>query len=164
MKRFWCIIVAVTCLSSLASCSKNKDYANDVSALSIYEEISDVLEGTGEYFEFNELHIEQYFPNTDEYDDHYAVYSADVNDINEIGIFKAPDEFYALGMLKSCETYISDMKEHSRAFIASYAPQEIPKLDEAQARRFGQYVVYLVLPDDLSEIVFDRIDEFLSAD
>ena len=164
MKRFLCISLAVIFVSAITSCSRKKDYANDIPVSSIYAEISDLLYGTGEYIEFNELHMEEYFPNTDEYDEHYAVYSADVDDINEIGIFLSPDEFYALGMLKSCETYISDMQEDSRAFIASYAPQELPKLDGAQARRFGQYVVYLILPDNLSEAIFQRIEEILLAD
>ena len=148
----------------LPSCSKRTEYADDVECSQIFDGIADELDDEDQYLEFNSAHLETYFPDTNEYDDHYAVYSADVNDINEIGIFHAADEAYVAGILESCEGYIEDMRENSRAFISSYAPDQLPKLDAAKVRRLGNYVVYLILPEHLSEEVFEKIEDMLRED
>ena len=64
-------------------------------------------------------------------------------------------------MAEACRDYIDDMQEDSRAFIASYAPNELPKLDSAQVRRFGNYVIYTILPDDSAKTVFENVKEAL---
>lgn len=161
MKKLLCIFLCLICLTA---CSRNKSYANDIGCSQLYDGIADELDDGNQYFEFDSTHTQTYFPDTREYDDCYLVYSADVNDINEIGIFHAADEAYVAGILESCEAYIEDMQENSRAFISSYAPEELPKLDGAKVQRFGNYVVYLILPEHLSEEVLDDIEEMLTED
>lgn len=163
MKRFFCVFISLLFILSLCGCSAKKEYADDVSCSTLYEEISEELDDGNQYLEFNSIHMETYFPNTDEYDDCYTVYSADVNDINEIGIFHSDGEYVA-GIFESCQTYIQDMRENSRAFISSYAPDQLPRLDAARVERFGNYVVYLILPEELSEEVIDKIEDILSKD
>ena len=60
-----------------------------------------------------------------------------------------------------CYEYINDLSQNSRAFIASYAPEELVKLDNAEVRRYGRYIVYTVLEAADSERVFEIVENAL---
>ena len=61
-------------------------------------------------------------------------------------------------MLKN---YISDLQENQKAFIASYAPREIPKLEDAEVRRYKSYVIYTVLDENSRLEAFEEINDLL---
>lgn len=159
MKNFLCVIFTLVC-AVLPSCSRS-EYTDTVKCADLGKQMTDTLEDGQEYLEFDSTHRDFYFEDSDEYDDCYLMYSSDTNDINEIGVFHASSDERAEDMLEDCRDYIEDMKENSRAFIASYAPEQLPKLDSATVRRFGNYVIYTVLPEDKAEAVFQRIEESL---
>ena len=54
------------------------------------------------------------------------------------------------------------MQEEQREFIASYAPHELSKLDAAKVKKFGNYVVYTVLPKDTTTTVMDEVERYLN--
>jgi len=153
------ILFACAC-ACLASCARTKytdvTPCKDVSALAA-QELGDGLE----YTEFDASHREFYFTDSELYDDCSLIYSTDTNNINEIGVFHATDEKAAKHLEAKCLDYIEEMREGERAFIASYAPEELPKLDGAKVHRFGNYVVYTVLPKDRSYDVIDKIENSL---
>lgn len=159
MKRFFCIILLTVCLI-LPSCSRS-DYVDEANCADLGGQMTDSLDDGQEYLEFDSNHREFYFDDTEEYDDCYLVYSSDTNDINEIGVFHAPNGDEAKELFETCRDYIEDMQENSRSFIASYAPEELPKLDNAEVRRFGNYVIYTILPEDKAEAVFEKVEESL---
>ena len=103
-----------------------------------------------------------YFEDSHEADDCRMVYSLDTNDINEIGIFHAPNKTEAQDIAEDCREYVEDMRQNSRAFIASYAPSELSKLDGAQVRIYGNYVIYTILPTELIESVFHEVERVLT--
>ncbi len=143
----------------LCSCSRSK-FTDSKACRDIGDGLCTSLSDSQEYLEFDKKHTSLYFDG-EEYDDVYHVYSADTNNINEIGIFHAADEKQAKELLEDCRDYLDDMREDSRAFIASYAPEELPKLDGAEARRFGNYVVYTILPTDSAQKIYDGLKEDL---
>ncbi len=118
------------------------------------------LSDNNEYLEFDATHTSLYFDSED-YDDCHHIYSADTNDINEMGIFHARDSSHADKLWEDCREYLDDMREDSRAFIASYAPEELPKLDDADVWRVGNYVIYTVLPTDKADTLLDKIEKDL---
>ena len=160
MKTVKRLIIVTLAVLSLTSCSR-VGYADNVACSDIGKDTLDTLDDNLEYAEFDEAHVELYFDDTNEYDDYYTVYSTDTNNINEIGIFHASNKDNAEDLADECRDYIEDMQENSRAFIQSYAPEELPKLDGAQVRRFGNYVVYTVLDSDKANAVFESIKENL---
>ena len=95
------------------------------------------------------------------FDDFSVIYSTDANDINEIGIFHCEDEISAKEFFTVLKGYVSDQQENQKAFIASYAPREVPKLDVAEARRYGNYVIYTILDQNAKNEVFDEAKELL---
>ena len=161
MKKILCIILTVISLASLFSCSRAEKYRDDRKCADVGKELTDSLADGEEYLEFDDNHKKFYFDDTEEYNDSYIIYSSDTNNINEIGVFHAPDEGRAKELEESCREYIEDIRETNRSFISSYAPEELPKLDSAEVRRFGNYVVYTVLPTDKIESAFDKIEDSL---
>lgn len=160
MKKLKRSIIITLVLLSLSSCSR-LGYADNVDCSEIGKGALDTLDDDMEYAEFDKTHLELYFDDTDEYDDCYTVYSTDTGDINEIGVFHATSKDNANELAEECREYIEDLQENSRAFISSYAPDELPKLDSAQVRRFGNYVVYTVLDDESADAIFESIKENL---
>lgn len=151
MKRFVCIAIAL-CLG-LLSCSK-QSYTDDLPCKELCFEVLGELDDHKEYAELGDSHREFYFGSDEQYDDCYIAYSTDTNDINELGVFHAANGESAEALFKICMSYVSDLSENSRAFIESYAPGELPKLDAADVRRYGNYVVYAVMSDSEVARVF----------
>ena len=160
MKKSIIALIISLSIVILPSCAR-MSYADDVACEDIGDSIKTSLDESTEYSLFDRAHIDKNLDVSGEYDDFYAIYSTDTNDIDEIGIFHAPTKEDAEDMAEACRDYVEDMQEDSRAFIASYAPEELPKLDDAQVRRFGNYVVYTVLPEDTANAVFESIKEAL---
>ena len=90
-----------------------------------------------------------------------VIYSTSSDDISEIGIFHAVSEEKSLELLDDLTDYLSDLKEEKGAFVRNYLPDEQKKLDGAKVRRFGNYVVFTVLPEAQSNAVFEKIDKIL---
>ncbi len=156
MKKNNLLLLLLCCATLFCSCARS-EYTDEKTCEDVGKSMTDSLEDTQEYYEFDKNHIGLFFDDTEEYDDYYAVYSADTNDINEVGVFHAPDAESADDLAESCREYIEDMRQNSRAFIASYAPEELPKLDSAEVRRFGNYVIYTILPEDKAEAVYEHV-------
>ena len=58
-------------------------------------------------------------------------------------------------------SYLEDQRVTQKAFIESYAPREVPKLEGAEARRYGHYVVYTILSAEDKKAVWDLTDKKL---
>ena len=160
MKKTFCILCVALATLSLVSCSR-KGFKDGIACKDVGNSITDTLNDGKEYLEYDDIHRELYFEDSEHYDDYYLVYSSDTDDINEFGVFHAPNSEHAEDIYEECLDYVEDMKENSRSFIASYAPDEIPKLDSATVRRYGNYVVYTILPKEKANDIFSKIEESL---
>lgn len=154
------VTIALMLSVCLLSACSSRAYSDELPCTDISSAITDSLDDGQEYASFPDSHIDRNFERAS-FDGHAAIYSADAEDISEIGVFHAKDKNSADALVKQCRTYIEDMQENSRAFIASYAPEELPKLDAAQVRRFGNYVVYTVLSEEQSSAAFESIKRAL---
>jgi hypothetical protein len=152
-------LIALALALGLYSCAA--DYADDMDCSEIGRSLADRLDDGQEYTEFESTHREYYFDDTEHYDDCSLLYSRDVNDVSEIGVFHAPDAGSAQELAEDCREYLDDLRTSTRAFVESYAPEELPKLDNAEVRRFGNYVAYAILPTDKTEDFFNSLEEML---
>ena len=59
------------------------------------------------------------------------------------------------------EDYLEDLLEEQSAFIASYAPEELPKLEGAEVRTFGNYTVYAIADDRDRALIFETVEKAL---
>ncbi len=157
MKRI--LAFTLLCLCLLTSCSK-KDFEDGIKCSELGKGVTDTLSDGMEYAHFDDKQRTLITEDSGKYTDFHHVYSTDSNDINEFGIFHAA-EGKAEELAADCERYVKDIQDNSRAFIASYAPEELPKLDGATVKRFGNYVIYTVLPTDKTEKIFKDLEERL---
>ena len=164
MKRLYrlaLVLLTLALASSLCACAKS--YADGRSCSIMSKSLTEALDDGQEYTEFESTHREYYFDDTEHYDDCSLLYSRDTKDICEIGIFHAPDENSAKELVEDCREYLDEMRTSSRAFVESYAPQELSKLDHAQVRRFGNYVAYAILPVEKTEDFFGSLEKMLRS-
>lgn len=160
MKRFFCVLLsAITVL--LCACTQ-RSYSDDLGCANIISSVEKKLSDTQEYEVFGEKHIKYNFDDTEALDDACILYSTDSTDINEIGIFHAANPSYVAELADEVEDYLRDMRTEQRAFIESYAPNEISKLDGSRMYIFGNYVVYTILPTSERDVAIEEIEGLLS--
>ena len=80
--------------------------------------------------------------------------------IDEYGIFRMKEESGIEGMKSAIQDYIDSAK---LSFNENYAPNEKPKLDNAEIRVFGKYVVYAVLSEDDKNVLFSALETALKS-
>ena len=121
------------------------------------------MRSADDYSEYDDDFVEFFFGELSASRDHTILYSKQQNDINEVGIFHAANEEEALEIYEKATEYISELQETQRAFIASYAASELPKLDSATVERYGNYVIYAILPADDREALFSHVESTLKS-
>lgn len=149
MKRLVLILTAVClALALLCACAPEpKEYDLD--------EMASAIEETGSFTDIlNEVTLEMAATlyNVDEslIDDCVVLCSTGAT-TEEIGLFKCADAEAA----KLIEQAAADRAEAQKLAYESYAPGEIPKLDDAVLKRDGVYVFFIVSndPTAVAEIV-----------
>ena len=152
------ILLALVLL--LPSCKK-QEYLDEVSCYDLCEAVIIAEDEIGEYEAYGEDYIEYFFENTSLHNDFRIIYSRESEDIDELGIFHTDTEQKATDLLKIVEKHISTYQKDQRSFIASYAPEELSKLDNAERKVFGNYVVYAIMDEDDKKEAFSVIEEKL---
>lgn len=162
-KLFFCAFFALFLLSLFCSCSgeKAEKYADNVTCRSITEAVEKAVTVDSGYAIYGENQIDLMLSTAEKPSDSSIIYSLLSEDINEFGVFKASDEKEAKRIFEDCENYLETMKDEQSAFIASYAPNELPKLQKAEVRRFGNYVAVAILSDSDRQKAFETVENML---
>ena len=156
------LISTILCLILiLSSCNASSSYRDNVSCKNIATKMLDQVNSFGEVSSYSEDDVQLLCGSTSLFDELSVIYSTDANDINEIGIFHCKDEKSAKEFLTVAKGYINEQQENQRAFIASYAPREVPKLDSADVKRYGNYVIYTILGENAQREAFHEAKELL---
>ena len=161
MKKYSFLFLILVAILLFSGCATEK-YKDDVECKALVLSVTDQMPSELDFRELDESFREFYFEGADGFDDCYIAYSADSEDISEIGVFHAVSDEAAEKIEGVCYEYINDLSQNSRAFIASYAPEELTKLDGAEVRRYGRYVVYTVLNTADAERAFEIIKNTIS--
>ncbi len=160
MKRFLVVLLLMTLL--LSSCAKKeKSYADDLPCSELADTVEEQIPVDFGYETFGSEHLRYYFEDTKLHDDACLRYTVRSEDIGEFGIFHAPNAEARDEIKDLCEDYLEELREEKTTFIESYAPEEIPKLEHAEVRSFGNYVVYAILSDTDRELVFETVEKKL---
>ena len=57
--------------------------------------------------------------------------------------------------------YIKNLQEQKREFLNNYSPEEVKKLNSAEVRCFGNYIIFTVSDPDDKNYVFSKAEELL---
>ena len=159
IKRYLCICL-LSCLAlSLFSCNK-KEYRDGIACSELMEIGSSAAPSGSGYEPMSTGRLGYAFGETD-HDDCAVYVSTATENIDEIGIFHTQSGEKANELSSSIENYLSELLEEKGAFIASYAPTELEKLENSQVRVYGNYVAYAILSRQEQEAFFDAIEDNL---
>ncbi len=159
MKKAILLSIVFTLLFSFA-CSKAPKYRNDLSCEEIMKG-APLTQRSAETYDMYDKDFVDFFFGDIASSDCVVLYSYAQENIDEVGIFRAANEDQITEISASVEKYLSEMKDSQRAFIASYAGEELPKLDSAELRIYGDYVAYAILsPEDMSAF-FEHVENAL---
>ncbi len=81
--------------------------------------------------------------------------------IDEYGVFRALDEKSVDSVKDEIEDYLAFYRESKTASIKQYMPEEMPKLDKAEVKVYGIYVLYVIAADDVRENVYQAVEKEL---
>ena len=91
-----------------------------------------------------------------------AEYTVKINSmgtsVDEYGVFKAKDEDSVKALSEDVQAYLD---ERLATWMDEYMPEEKPKVENAEVRTEGQYVMYAILSDDAKEAVFGALSDAL---
>ena len=78
--------------------------------------------------------------------------------IDEYGIFKAEDD----SQLQQLQTAVSNyLQFRVDTWMVEYMPEEFPKLQNAETKTIGNYVMYAILSDSDKQAVFSAFEKTL---
>lgn len=155
---FLCLVAVFVC--ALSSCGSN-EYRDDVSCESLTDAIREAAPCESGYSQFDADELEYLFGALPLCSEKSVIYSTENTDINEIGVFRTENPDAASEVRDSVLAYIAEMQEDQISFIASYAPAEVPKLEGAEVRVMGNYVIYAVLSKSERNAAFDAAEKIL---
>ena len=78
--------------------------------------------------------------------------------IDEFGIFRAPDEKSVKAVEQEVKDYLQLRKD---IWMDSYMPEEKPKLEKAKTRTCGLYVMYAIAADSERDAMLDSFEKAL---
>ena len=160
MKRL--LILLCGSLLLLSACGAKASYTNTLPCADLADTLEEQIPANLGYETYGADHIQFYFKNNDLYDDLCLRYTARSEDIGEFGILHATDPKACRELEALCREYLETLREEKSAFIASYAPEELPKLEQAEVRAFGSYVTYAILSEEERELFFDTVEKRLT--
>ncbi len=161
-KIIFIIICLCVFIRIFTSCSQ-EEYSDSLSCSELSNALSrEISVPEGEFSQYTTEELKFFFPNQSIYTEAYIIYSADSTDIAELGILRASDEESAKTLYEEVKSYIKNLQEQKQEFLRNYAPNELQKLNSAQARRYGSYVIFTVSDSSEQNNVFEKADKLLS--
>lgn len=157
--KFVALVLCMTALLALCACDGEKintEVAPADIANAIVNEMgsADAMTALDESYITGRMEID--LSNCAEYD--VRLSTASIN-VNEFGVFKAKDVDHVEALDADVQAYLAMRLE---TWMDEYLPEEKPKVENAQVRTFGPYVIYTILSESDSKIAIDTMSEMLT--
>lgn len=160
--RFLALILAIIALIPMAvltSCGSSASYANDVPVSDICTKVDALLTNPKEFALMSADYIKgMMYVDTSKFADYAVKLRASGANVDEYGIFKAPDNSDPELIRETVEAYL---KMRVDTWMPEYMPEEFPKMQSASVKVFGQYVVYCILDEATKANVFSAVESAL---
>ena len=146
MKRIICILLCAAALLCLGACAKKAAWRTDVPLDKLAETVEKHLDG-GSLAAMQESYLKGAMKMDPAI---FAQWLVKINaygaNIDEYGIFKAPDEAGVAAVKQAAEDYLKLRRD---TWMEEYMPEEKPKLTQAEVKVCGLYVIYAIVSDDV---------------
>ena len=147
-----CLLLTLCLLLPLSACGTN--YRNDLTAITLCHAVKNALPAGEGWSEVSKGYIsssdwgEDFLDYLDLTSEHLILISAESDmNVDEIGVFhvaKASDVKAVKGFV---ENYVAAKQQKMKSLLESYNPAELPKLDAADVKVCGNYVLYTILSE-----------------
>ncbi len=145
MKRSICILLCLAALLCLGACGKKAAWRTDVPLSTLAEAVEKHLDG-GSLAAMQESYLKGAMKlDPAIFADWLVKINAYGANIDEYGIFKAPDEAGVAAVKQAAEDYLKLRRD---TWMEEYMPEEKPKLTQAEVKVCGLYVIYAIVSDD----------------
>ena len=145
MKRSICILLCLAALLCLGACGKKETWRTDVPLSTLAEVVEKHLDG-GSLAAMQESYLKGAMKlDPAIFSDWLVKINAYGANIDEYGIFKAPDEAGVAAVKQAAEDYLKLRRD---TWMEEYMPEEKPKLTQAEVKVCGLYVIYVIVSDD----------------
>ena len=156
------IVCIMLLISMLAACGgKSSEVRNDVAVTDVSAAVAAVLSEKDALVSVPET----YFSGSMKMDvSDYEGYDVKINsqgvNIDEYGVFKAKDSTQVAALEQAVKNYLQFRKD---TWMEEYMPEEYPKLENAEVKTVGNYVMYAILSDSSKKSAFDAFEKSLTA-
>lgn len=155
------LIALMLIIATLLSACGGGSVKNDVAVSELGSAIDTAIGSTADLVDAPESYITGSMKldvsNISEYT--VKINSRGIN-IDEYGIFKAADDT----QLQQLQTLVSDyLQFRLDTWMVEYMPEEFPKLESAEVKTVGNYVMYAILSDADRKLAFTAFEDSLKA-
>ena len=151
------VLVIAALVLALALCACGGSSGKDVPVADIVTAVDGVL-GSGETLvEADAGMVEGFMKLTEDGYADCAVKISSSTSFDEYGVFKAADSSQAKTIAGALEAYLQLKLETDMG----YQPEELPKLEKAEVKTSGNYVMYCVLGDSERDAAFGAFENAL---
>lgn len=162
MKKFIALALILASLFTLCACSKGSEtkveYKTDVAVSELSGQVSAVNEGWN-FIAMDESYISGAMKiDVSEYADYVVNINAFGTNVDEYGIFKAKDEASVAAVKEDAENYLQFRLD---TWMEEYMPEEKPKLEKAEVKVCGLYVMYAIVDDATRADAFTAFENAL---
>ena len=158
MKRSICILLCLAALLCLGACGKKAAWRTDVPLSTLAEVVEKHLDG-GSLAAMQESYLKGAMKlDPAMFADWLVKINAYGANIDEYGIFKAPDEAGVAKVKQAVEDYLKLRRD---TWMEEYMPEEKPKLTQAEVKVCGLYVIYAIVSDDARGKIFTDFENAL---
>lgn len=161
MKKLIAVLLILAALFSFGACSNDSakvEYKTDVAAADVAEKVTATNSGWN-FAAMNESYISGAMKiDVSEYADYIVNINALGTNVDEYGIFKAKDEASVAAVKEDAENYLQFRLD---TWMEEYMPEEKPKLENAEVKVCGLYVMYAILDDAARADAFTAFENAL---
>jgi hypothetical protein len=158
MKKTACILLILAVLLALGACGKKDTWRTDVPLSSLAETVEKHLDA-GSLAAMQESYLKGAMKlDPSIFSEWLVKINAYGANIDEYGIFKAPDEAGVAAVREAAEGYLKLRRD---TWMEEYMPEEKPKLTQAEVKVCGLYVFYTIVSDDVRAQIASDLENAL---
>jgi hypothetical protein len=163
------IIICIFIILIFASCSninnnqtpdntdvKNtEDFKSDITAVKFAERFDSILLNGTKLTAVDDDYINGMLElNLNDVTEYVLKIQTSGTEVDQYGIFKTTSKITAEGLADSVKSYLQMLSDNWQNF--NYLPEEMPKINAAEVKSAGLYVVFVIATEDEKTAVFDE--------
>ena len=157
-KKKGIVLLIAALVLALALCACGGSSGKDVPVADIVTAVDGVLGGGENLAEADAGLVEGYMKlSPDDYSDFAVKINSYGTSFDEYGVFQAADSSQAKTIAEALEAYLQLKLETDMG----YQPEELPKLEKAEVKTNGNYVMYCILGDTEKTAAFGAFEDAL---